>query len=330
MSEETTLITLSSPSEVFGSGKVDKLIEDVRAHCTSIVLDVSTAKGRGEIASLAYKVAQTKTALDKAGKELVEPIKARAKLIDEERKKIRDELDAIKDTVRLPLTEWENKEKQRVAALKEVCDYIKGTYAIIPQLEMSSAALSLKIAEFTQKTSVDLQEFESDMAPIKELVLVKLQSLKEKAAAAEAKAEADAKAEAERLERERKEAAAKAEAERIEREKRIAEEAAAKAKAEAEAESERKLREAEAARVAEIERIKNEERKKELARIEAEHKRDREAEAARIAEEKRKADKAHRKEVFLEALDAMSSYDNMEELLNAISEGKIPHVTINY
>jgi len=94
------------------------------------------------------------------------------------------------------------------------------------------------------------------------------------------------------------------------------------------AEAERLERERKEA--AEIERIKNEEIKKELARIEAEHKRDREAEAARIAEDKRKADKAHRKEVFLEALDAMSSYDNMEELLNAISEGKIPHVTINY
>lgn len=74
--------------------------------------DLTTAAGRKAIASQAYKVAQTKTALDAAGKAVVDELKALPKRVDEGRKALKDGLDAIRDEVRQDLTTWEEKREQ--------------------------------------------------------------------------------------------------------------------------------------------------------------------------------------------------------------------------
>ena len=58
--------------------------------------DVTTKKGRDAIASIAHKVARSKTALDNIGKELVAELKDVPKKIDAERKRIADEAAAVK------------------------------------------------------------------------------------------------------------------------------------------------------------------------------------------------------------------------------------------
>ena len=102
--------------ELFNSDKeVTDIIERVQTSARSIVCDVTTNKGRKETASVAAKIARSKTYLDGLGKELVADIKAQAKQIDNRRKLIRDNLDDLKEEVRKPLTEFEEKEKARVA-----------------------------------------------------------------------------------------------------------------------------------------------------------------------------------------------------------------------
>jgi len=91
--------------------RVDKLARQ------QIATDVSTAKGRKEIASLAYKVAQTKTYIDTVGKELVADMKELPKKIDESRRIFRDRLDALRDELRAPLDAWEA-EQERIAKEK--------------------------------------------------------------------------------------------------------------------------------------------------------------------------------------------------------------------
>lgn len=81
----------------------------------SFVPDITTAKGRKEIASLAYKVAQTKTYLDGLGKDLVAELKEIPKLIDANRKTVRDRLDELKAKARQPLTDYEE-EQARIKA----------------------------------------------------------------------------------------------------------------------------------------------------------------------------------------------------------------------
>ena len=94
---------------------LDKILKEIEAKVSGIVPDISTQKGRKEIASLAYKVAQSKTLIDKLGAELTADWKDRAKKVDVARKRARDFLDSLKDRVRQPLTEWEEAEAKRIA-----------------------------------------------------------------------------------------------------------------------------------------------------------------------------------------------------------------------
>ena len=81
----------------------EKVAQEVAGHEP----DLSTDKGRKAIASLAYKVTRTKTAIDEAGKKLTEDKKKEIAAVDAERKAIREKLDALAAEVRKPLTDWE-------------------------------------------------------------------------------------------------------------------------------------------------------------------------------------------------------------------------------
>ncbi|MEI6258509.1 MAG: cell envelope biogenesis protein TolA [Deltaproteobacteria bacterium] len=94
---------------------LDAILKGIERKVSGIVPDISTVKGRKEIASIAYKVAQSKTLLDKLGAELTSDWKERAKKVDVSRKHARDFLDSLKDRVRQPLTEWEEAEAKRIA-----------------------------------------------------------------------------------------------------------------------------------------------------------------------------------------------------------------------
>lgn len=103
-------------------GKLDPILERIASEVRTFVPDVSTAKGRKDIASLAYRVAQSKTYLDNLGKELVAEYKELPKRIDANRKLMRDSLDALKDEARAPLDAWEAEqasiEAERQAAIE--------------------------------------------------------------------------------------------------------------------------------------------------------------------------------------------------------------------
>jgi colicin import membrane protein len=104
-----------SAAVVFTAKGLDSVLADITAEVKSIVPDVTTTKGRKEITSLAHKVAKSKTALDALGKDLVSEWKSKAKLVDADRKKSRDYLDALRDEVRAPLDAWEKEEAIKLA-----------------------------------------------------------------------------------------------------------------------------------------------------------------------------------------------------------------------
>jgi colicin import membrane protein len=94
--------------------KFSEFYDAMRRETDALEADVATDKGRKAIASMAYKVARTKTAIDEAGKKLNEEARARINAIDESRREIRKQLDDLKDEVRRPLTEWEEAEASRL------------------------------------------------------------------------------------------------------------------------------------------------------------------------------------------------------------------------
>ena len=106
--------------------KFNQFYEAMREECDRHEPDLSTEKGRKAIASLAYKVARTKTAIDDAGKKLNEEARARINAIDEARRKIRQQLDDLRDDVRRPLTDWEDAEDARAETVASELATIQG------------------------------------------------------------------------------------------------------------------------------------------------------------------------------------------------------------
>ena len=93
----------------------EALLETVRVQVRAIPTDASTIKGRKAIASLAYRIAQTKTAIDDVGKTLVAELKDRPKKVDAGRAVIREGLQALQDETRASLDAWEAEEAKRIA-----------------------------------------------------------------------------------------------------------------------------------------------------------------------------------------------------------------------
>ncbi|EFJ1904914.1 Dam family site-specific DNA-(adenine-N6)-methyltransferase [Escherichia coli] len=98
MSEVTDLVVIEKQNAmaVFTSKEqLDPIIEAIEKEARTLVPDLTTKKGRDAIASMAHKVARSKTYIDNAGKDLVAELKALPKQIDESRRIVRERLDAV-------------------------------------------------------------------------------------------------------------------------------------------------------------------------------------------------------------------------------------------
>ena len=98
---------------LFSGDGMDKILKEIESKAMAHVPDLTTAQGRDDIKSMAYKVAQSKTLIDGLGKDLVSDWKKKAKAIDDHRKTARDFLDDLKVKVRQPLTDWETVEAEK-------------------------------------------------------------------------------------------------------------------------------------------------------------------------------------------------------------------------
>jgi hypothetical protein len=364
MSETTDLIEIPKANalEVFSADKgLAPYMAKIRAEIDAFVPDVSTKRGRDAIASIAHKVARSKTALDGVGKDLVAELKELPKKIDASRKQMRDTLDSWKDEVRAPLTAWEQAEEDRVQRHK---DAIEGIDALV--IDCGGPVESIRAAIAAVEAVAigpEWEEFEPEAARTKDRALTNLRDrfaarekydaeqaelarLRAEAAAREqqereeriareaaeqAQREAEARAQAEREAVIRREQEAKAAAERRELQLKLQAEQAEKAAAQAKADKLAAEQRAEQERLAAIEREKQ---AVEAAR-QAEIKRQADAKAAEEAETaRREDDKAHKGKVNRAALEAFIAGGMPEECaklaVTLIAKRVIPAVTITY
>lgn len=211
MSDKTDIAVLppkESALQVFTAPKgLDPYLQRVRQEIDAFTPDVSTKKGRDAVASIAYKVAKSKTALDKMGKELVAELKEKPRLVDAERKRMRDMLDEWKDEVRRPLTEWENAEQARIEKHREFIAKLSDT----ENLQWCESAVIRELISETRAIVIDdsLEEFEAEAHRAKD---AKIKALTDALAITEKR-----EAEQAELERLRKEQAEREEADRLER-----------------------------------------------------------------------------------------------------------------
>ncbi|HHK8955641.1 TPA: cell envelope biogenesis protein TolA [Escherichia coli] len=309
MSEVTDLVVIEKANAmtVFQSAdQIEEILQKVEREVMSFVPDITTAKGRKEIASLAYKVAQTKTYLDGLGKDLVAELKEIPKLIDANRKTVRDRLDELKAKARQPLTDYEE-EQARIKAEEEAK---AAAEALAKQIESDHEIAILMDREFDRQREEARLKAEQEKREHEERL--------KREAEEKARAEAEAKAKAEIEAAARREAEAKAAAERAERERIEAEQ---RAQREAKEAAERRKAQEEA------ERIRREAEAKEQARI-AEEKR------IKDEEERRAKDKAHRKEVnnkiLADLIKVGASEDVAKNIITAIVKGEVFATKITY
>ena len=102
---------------------ITPLLDKVEHFATLEQQDVTTDKGRKDIASMAYRVAQSKTYIEGHGKDLAAELKELPKLVDSNRKYARDFLDALKDRIRKPLDDWEAEQAAIQLAEKILLDH---------------------------------------------------------------------------------------------------------------------------------------------------------------------------------------------------------------
>lgn len=355
MNETTELIVLPPPESVrtvFTTPLgLEPYLQKIRTQLDEFKSDVSTKKGRDAIASMAYKVAKGKTALDNLGKALVDEMKREPAMVDAERKRMRDTMDQWKEEVRAPLTAWEEAEEARQARHKAGIEWFQLRAKEHHDLDLQELRSSLTEVE-GKVVGAAWEEFEAEAHRAKAKAVEALAA----AVAAREKHEAE-QAELAKL---RAEAAAR---EQKDREERIAREAAERAQreAEAKAQAEREAaikREAEAAAAAErremelklaaeraerekAEAIQREQQAKaDAARREAEAVAAEQRRVAAIAEaeakeaKRREADKAHKTAINRAALDAFVQGGMTEECaklaVTLIAKKAVPAVTISY
>ena len=362
-----TAIALVGPAQLgaaFTSGDmIELLLAQVEAKVRAHVPDLTTAKGRDAIKSLAYAVSRSKTALDDAGKKLTEDARAQIADVNAQRKVITDRLDALRDEARKPLTDWEAAEETRKADLMRRLQRIEPVWPAdtLPSVE----ALAGHIAN-VEAIAIDnsWQEFEDQAQLRKDRALAKLRPMHAAAVVREEQAAelAQLRAEAEARRAEDAKRAAEEQAKRdaeaaAERQRQAAEvEAIARARAETErqqaAENARiRAEQAAAERIAAAERATEQARidaeaatkraaeqaeRDKAAAIEAERRRvEQEREAQERADRKREADRAHVSQIRREAKEALMKIEGIDEplavlLVLAIHGNTIPHVTIKY
>ncbi len=292
---ELAVVTAQNAVQIFTQGGLEELLSGIEREVRAVQLDVSTAAGREVIRSLAYKVVRTKTGLDAEAKQLTEGWRTATAKVNAERKRGAERLEALAEEVRKPLTEFETKEKVRVAAHEEALREITGLHAMIAaypdmsldllvdhQRDLANMLPGYRWEEFEQRATLARAECEKYIAARVEA--------RKKFEVEREELERLRKAETERLQRERDEKlkAEAAETARLEAERKAKSEADAEAKRVIEAaETERRRVEAEARRV-------REDHEKQQREAEASRKRE---ELAKLAAEQRAKDEQAKRQL---------------------------------
>jgi hypothetical protein len=323
--------------------EVDKFLSNVP--------DLATKKGRDSYASMAHKVAKSKTALDAVGKELSAQQKEVPKRIDAERKRVWDKLETWQKEVRKPLDDWQEAEDRRIDVIKadieRISDQAMNLDGITAE-DMEERIRRVEAVAIADKWA----EFQVDAALAKEKALTSLYTAltnrklyeADQAELAQRRADDEARVQREHDERIRKEAAEQAqkdaeEAAQVAREQGEQREAQLKQQA---AQAEQVAAQAKADQEAAEQRA-DQERRDSAARAEqaaedarqAEIKRQQDAADEIIRQQDlREADKAHKGKINRAALDAFIKGGMPEacarQAVVLIANRVIPSVTITY
>ena len=344
----TTAIFIDKDED--GVLEVYNVVEEVKARVVAFKADVNTPEGQAAIRTFAAKIASSKTAVEKLGKDCNTSLNAQVKATTAIRQKVVADLQAMQDRIRQPLTDIEAHEKERKANLQGAIDSIVAIgddhtqnwlgYTVAEMTETLESTQGLYKNEWQELRSEAVgsiygaienieaaiakrqthDDEQAELIKLRQAAIEREQKEREeqavKAAVDAERKVTEAKVEADKQEALRREAAIQEQKDQAERDKTAAEERAEAAERELE---EQKLR---AGRAAEAAAIKAEE--------------DAAAEKLTRAREvtEREANKKHVDAIHKDITSALSGlgFSNQEakDLIENINNMDIPHVRINY
>jgi len=302
----------------------DAKLQEFKGRYDGVVYNLEDEDQEKQARSDRLTIGKVVSSLDIKHKELKAPLKAQTDLIDEERKRIKDDLLGVQDKIKSQIKAHE----------QEIADHAEMLHNKVEDLQLPAdydAMSLLSVIQIQEKLedirAVDVDDsYEHRKA---DATLAQIETIK----ALELRLVARVKYENEQaeLDKLRKEAAAK---EQTEREEQIRKEAVQKATLEAERAAQAKINEAkrkqleaeqEAETAAQMERnrIENE-------RLDALEK----ARQIQVAEDKKKANQKHRGKIHGEAKQAFmdNGFDATEAgvIVSLIKGGKIKNIQVNY
>ena len=213
-------------------GKVEKMAR-------GLVADPLTKEGASQIKTCARQIASVKKKVDDYGKDVVAKLKDLPNVIDENRRKFREKMEALQDEIRRPVTEIENREDE--------IDGIKGIHLRLATADSEQIKKELdsvrsipltedKWHESLEKAKAAVEGEAKALALLMDTAMKREKEARELAELRKKQEEADRiireqkiREEAERKAREQAEARAAAERARMQREKEEAERRAAEA-----------------------------------------------------------------------------------------------------
>ena len=318
---------------------IAELVARIEAPLKNVTHDVTTAKGRKEARSVASKVSKSKTVLESVRKDITQDWRDKTAKVNAAGKIATERLDALRDRIKAPADEFEAKQAEKLRLILLRMDAFKTD---VLSAHDSSAELLAKIDEIEAlEVDASFEDQEGEARILKAAALDKYRSdlgiavAREKADAELEELRAEkATREAEEAKRLAKEEEDRAAAEREKQERLQAEqsekeqlEAAERAKEEAEELAKRQAREAEERHQRELQEAK--EREERAAQAErdriAQEQADKTAAAA-----KRAADAEHRAKIRGQIVQSFVDLgpDGWEAAVDAMIDGKIPHITV--
>ena len=125
---------------------------------------VATKKERDLIKSTAYQVSRLKTRIDDFGADLVDDMREKVKAVDARRKDIREKMDERRDAVRKPLTDWEEAEEARIAAIQAEIEKARSCGHV--KFGATSVEIQAQIDSLPTHEMSFYQEFEDEARPV--------------------------------------------------------------------------------------------------------------------------------------------------------------------
>ena len=354
MSDAAEVIEKSS-GQVAEFNEFESALAEYKTRYEGVVYDIADPEQEKQAKSDKLAIGKVIAKLDRTHKEVKAPLKERVDLLDGERKRIKDQLLELQNSIKNQIAEHEARIKAEKDALLAKAGKLREMreFEFSPTVEQVEERIASLKAVVIDDSYGDMKAYaalcKEESLQVLEPMLVGLKAIAEQKAEEERqRKEAEEKARQEReeriareakekAEREAKEAAERAEREaqeRIERE-RIAKEQAEKREKEAKLKAERDAKaaaeRAEREKQEAIERARAEEQRKaeqaeaeRLAKIAAEEE----------AQRKREANKRHRAKINNEAVAALVgvglSEEDAKNVVTAIAKHQIPCVSIHY